>query len=320
MGKEIRTYLEENFPDMQSELYVRFELGDPYENGSPERIQQVVARVTALFEDLFAPEETVSLFVKEYGQDADIMFGNTTPQYLWELLSEHFIEKEALCEIDEDVDEETGRRIEENHEVTIGIVTAQVKEIPYKEILEGIGNYEQGREPSIGQQVYVIHPEKNIVFHMYDDRGCDVFGLQREQLLPVYRKFSRWILDYNRIEIDNIMGEGLSGYSENEVEKIARDRRNDIQVNEMGIDLHVDNTCHIIHSLYIPNDLAAACFKDIEATGFTPVIDSEDDRNTTLKVSKTEALAIVDYQTELMALYSIKYNGIYAGWTVVRAY
>ncbi|GKV70125.1 hypothetical protein NCCP2716_26230 [Sporosarcina sp. NCCP-2716] len=320
MRNDILAYLEENFPDMQSELYVRFELGAPFKNGSKERIQQVVTRVTALFEELFAPEETVSLFVKEYGQDPDIMFGNTAPQYVWELLGEHPIEKEVLCEIDEDYDEETRQRIEEKHEFTVGIVTAQVKEIPYKEILEGIGNYEQGREPSIGQQVYIIHPEKNIVFHMYDDRGCDVFGLQRERLLPVYRKFSRWILDYNRIEIDSVFGEGLSGYRENEEERVARIRKNAIQVDKMGIDLYVDNTCQITHSLYIPNDLAAACFDEIETTGFTPVIDSEDDRNTTLKVSKTEALAIVDYQSELMALYSEKYNGTYAGWTAVRAY
>lgn len=44
---------------------------------------------------------------------------------------------------------------------------------------------------------------------MYDDRECDVFSFDKEKLVPIYRKFSNWILDYNRIQINRKFEKGL---------------------------------------------------------------------------------------------------------------
>lgn len=107
------------------------------------------------------------------------MFGNTSPEYLYDLLSKQNIEEETLFDIDEDYDELTGKTIEIKNEYKVKLLFSQLNFIPYKEILEGIGNYEQGREPSIGQSVYFISTQKDIIFHMYDDRGCDVFSIKK---------------------------------------------------------------------------------------------------------------------------------------------
>lgn len=40
--------------------------------------------------------------------------------------------------------------------------------------------------------------EKGILFHVYDDRGMDVTALTAPSLLPFYRTFDHWLLDYDR--------------------------------------------------------------------------------------------------------------------------
>jgi len=320
MKEKILKYIESNFPNLTSDLHLRFELGDPYKNGTEERINQVVTRITTLFEEVFKPDDFIYLYIKDWDVTEDIMFGNNTPEYLYELLSKENIEEETLFDIDEDYDELTGQIIEIKNEYKVKFVYSRTMSISYKEVLGGIGNYEQGRYPSIGESVYFISTEKDIIFHMYDDRGCDVFGLDKDTLVPLYHKFRKWILDYNRIEIDNAFEEGLFNYYETTEEKEKRLRENRLKVKETKINLSQDNTCHITHTLAIPNECAEECINEIGETGFNIVIDNKNRECTNIKATKTEALALVDYQTELMSLYSKKYKGEYIGWSVKEAF
>jgi hypothetical protein len=198
MKEQIFNYIERNFPNLSSDVHLRFELGEPYENGTDERINQVVTRVTTLFEEVFQPEDCIYVYIKDWGIEEDIMFGDSTPEYTYDLLKNHNIEVETLFEIDEDYDEITGQTIEIKLEYNVKIVYSQVKSIPYKAILEGIGNYEQGREPSIGQSVYFISTEKDLIFHMYDDRGCIIHTNEVKKLVPMYHKYNKWLVDYWR--------------------------------------------------------------------------------------------------------------------------
>ena len=313
-------YIDTNFPNLTSELHLRFELGEPYKNGTDERINQVVTRVNTLFEEVFKPDDFIYLYIKDWCVTEDIMFGKNTTEYLYDLLNKQNIEEETLFDIDEDYDELKGQTIEIKNEYKVKFVYSRLKFISYKEVLEGIGNYEQGREPSIGESVYFISTEKDIIFHMYDDRGCDVFGLNKDTLVPLYHKFRKWILDYNRIEIDNAFEEGLFNYYETTQEKEKRLRENRIKVKETKINLTQDNTCHITHALAIPSEYAEQCINEIGETGFNIAIDNKNSECTKIKATKTEALALVDYQTELISLYSKKYKGKYIGWSVKKAF
>ncbi|MFJ7730222.1 DUF3885 domain-containing protein [Neobacillus sp. NPDC097160] len=198
MKDRIFKYIQRNFPNLTSDVHLRFELGEPLENGTDERINQVVTRVTTLFEEVFHPEDYIYVYIKDWGINEDIMFGNTTPEYVYELLKDHNIEVENLFEFDEDYDEIAGQTIEIKQEYNVKIVYSQVKSITYKAILEGIGNYEQGREPSIGQSVYFISTEKDLIFHMYDDRGCIIHSNEVTKLIHMYRKYNKWLVDYWR--------------------------------------------------------------------------------------------------------------------------
>lgn len=320
MKEKILKYIESNFPNLTSDLHLRFELGGAYKNGTEERMNQVVTRVTTLFEEVFKPDDFFYIYIKDWGVTEDIMFGNTTPEYLYNLLSKQNIEEETFFDIDEDYDEVTSQIIEVKNEYKVRFVYSKLKSVPHQEILEAIGNYEQGREPSIGQSVYFINTDKDRIFHMYDDRGCDVFGLNKGTLMPLYQKFRKWILDYNRREIDGAFKEGLYNYYETADEKEKRMTENRRKVKETNINLCQDNTCHITHDLVIPNEWAEECINEIGETGFNIAIGNKNSECTNMKVTKTEALALVDYQTELMSLYSKKYKGEYIGWSVKVAF
>lgn len=101
MKEKILKYIDSNFPNLTGELRIRFELDEPHENGTKERINQVITRVTTLFEKVFKPDDFIYVHIKDWEVTEDIRFGNTTPEYLYDLLSKLNIEKETLFDIDE---------------------------------------------------------------------------------------------------------------------------------------------------------------------------------------------------------------------------
>ncbi|MEK4997771.1 hypothetical protein BSK48_27410 [Paenibacillus odorifer] len=203
MLQETCDYINDNFPEYWSDINIRFELGNPYRNGSKKRIDQVNKRVNIIFEELFKPNDVIYVLIKDWGANADPMFGNTTPDYLYEILQDRAIERETFFEIDEEKDD-NGNSIQVKNEYQLIVLSGIVSSIPYKKIFEGISHYEQGREPSIGQKVYFLSREKNILFHMYDDRGCIAYALSVPNLKILYTKYNDWIVDYWREYMDGI--------------------------------------------------------------------------------------------------------------------
>lgn len=106
MKKEIMEYLYTNFPNLSNEIHIRFELGEPFRNGSNRRIKQVNKRVVTMFEEIFDQDDFIFVYIKDWENRADPMFENTTPEYLYELLNGKVIEEEVAFELDEDEDEE----------------------------------------------------------------------------------------------------------------------------------------------------------------------------------------------------------------------
>ena len=51
--------------------------------------------------------------------------------------------------------------------------------------------------------VYLAGPGPYL-YHLYDDRGLDVLGSSQELLLPLYRQFHSWILEYDLEQIDRL--------------------------------------------------------------------------------------------------------------------
>ncbi|WP_454191127.1 DUF3885 domain-containing protein [Paenibacillus sp. Marseille-Q7038] len=199
------------------------------------------------------------------------------------------------------------------HDPYIRFVEVKAKEIRMAYVVECIVNADFMRKPMAGGQIYLYNKTKGILFHMYDDRGCDVFSFEKDTLLPIYHSYRKWILDYNRYEIDELFAEGLAGIIETDQERKIRCELNEKKVAASDIDLRKTNTCHISHHFEIPFINASKFAKEIALTSFEIEQTSTMNEIVTFKATKRQALALIDYQTHLMSMYGKKY-GTYTGW------
>ncbi|MDF2606283.1 MAG: hypothetical protein K0S34_473 [Bacillales bacterium] len=289
--------------------WIRFELGLEVLEGK-EYFNEIYHRVISIFNYLFNKDDTIVL-VATVSNHIDYK-GKELPNIRRFLNNKKLIYglncKKVPYEYDEDDTE---------WETTIYSLIAKKEDIRLAYLFKAIYNKDFGYKPKINGNLYLLNLTKNTLLHMYDDRGCDVHSLDKVSLLPLYHKFRMWILDYNRIQIDHIFEEGLFNYSETSTEMENRLKNNRIKVEDTGINLFVRNTCEIIHRVELPKEEAEECMNEMRQTGFTIEMDNKLDC-TVLTAIKTEALSLIDYQTELMSLYSKKYNGEYKGWSVKR--
>jgi hypothetical protein len=77
------------------------------------------------------------------------------------------------------------------------------RHIGYKDILQAIMHKDfASRKPRADDDIYFINRTRNIILHMYDDRGMDLMAPQASDLRPIYDQHNDWILDYNRTQIE----------------------------------------------------------------------------------------------------------------------
>ena len=211
MNKTIKRYLTSNYPELNlnsihGKFNLRFELGgEILENGTIERVNQAVSRATEIYKQAIGNDELI-IAIEEYETDAyDIEKRNK--DYLFELLPLDKLTKfkgpfgQTYYEIDK-----LGNRIEQIAEdeldcdLLIGKLNIDEKTI--SKIIRGRANLEMGFDPAIPQDIYYYSVSNKIGFRIYDDRGCDVWSNDKEKLRPLYESLNKWILDYNRPEID----------------------------------------------------------------------------------------------------------------------
>ncbi|WKK86532.2 DUF3885 domain-containing protein [Marivirga arenosa] len=175
-------------------FHLRFELGDPFENETEERVEQATKRAIELFENHIEDSE-LYILTYDFGDD---MFART-PSYLYELLDKAELRKGEYQEnlairyfIGEEVERENGQ---------LNIYFGNRSSFDYKSIFKGIANTEMGFDPTIHQLVYFFQPNTKRWFWMYDDRGCLMFSNEATDLIDNYRKFDSWIVEVQRPEM-----------------------------------------------------------------------------------------------------------------------
>jgi len=177
--------------------HLRFELGDPFENGTKKRVKQATKRASELFENHFEKDSELYIIIYDF---IDEMFART-PNYIYELLKSKNIETEQF-------EENLATRYfnnEDNIERIKGKLTicrAEINGIKYQEIFNGIANTEMGFTPTIHQLVYFFQPKTKKWFWMYDDRGCLMFSNETTDLKSSIVKFDKWIVESQRAEME----------------------------------------------------------------------------------------------------------------------
>jgi len=177
--------------------HLRFELGEPFENGTKKRVKQATKRASELFENHIEKDSELYIIVYDF---IDEMFAQT-PNHIYDLLNSENIETEQF-------QENLATRYfdhEDNIERLKGKLTicrAERNSIKYQEIFNGIANTEMGFTPTIHQLVYFFQPKTKKWFWMYDDRGCLMFSNEKTDLKLNLVKFDKWIVESQRAEME----------------------------------------------------------------------------------------------------------------------
>lgn len=84
----------------------------------------------------------------------------------------------------------------------IDTLKCNVSDVKYINMIKAICNHYMDFQPKIYHDVFFINKTKNTIFHIYDDRGCDVLSSDKESIGHLYKNYNDWILDYGRSAID----------------------------------------------------------------------------------------------------------------------
>ncbi|XKE94611.1 DUF3885 domain-containing protein [Metaplanococcus flavidus] len=84
------------------------------------------------------------------------------------------------------------------------------KDIRYTQLLKAIC-YQDLDHPSritnyqgSDAQIYMINITQQLIYHLYDDQGCDIIAADKEDIRFLYEQYNDWILDYDREKINAV--------------------------------------------------------------------------------------------------------------------
>ncbi|UOO43785.1 DUF3885 domain-containing protein (plasmid) [Priestia megaterium] len=185
---------------------IRFEISNPLiPYYKKEHLEQAFYRSIRLFEAVFGEEDELLLVTDVHAIKKDIFLQkrplNVYLKYIKDKKKLYQLSHYLLPSVfDEEDDQSITHRF---------ILSCKKSELKYVQLLKAIC-YEDFTHPSnilksnpqSGYDIYFINLSKEIIFHLYDDRGCDVLASNKESIEFLYEEYNHWILDYDREEID----------------------------------------------------------------------------------------------------------------------
>lgn len=207
---KLTEFMATNFPNLiltpplfyNCDTGIRFELGVDWK-GKEESVylKGVYERAITLFKSLHNENDEIMILVNvnDFG-------GKWAFRGKLNIFSRYVRDKAILYKLQHKIipyiipeDNEEGKY--KTHRFVLKCKTSDIK---YVSLLKAICNTDMGIKPSIDDRVYFINIKKETIFHVYDDRGCDLLATSPETLREVYARYNDWILDYDREKIDKV--------------------------------------------------------------------------------------------------------------------
>ncbi|MCG5252457.1 DUF3885 domain-containing protein [Brevibacillus agri] len=206
----IDEYLESNFSNLKLrpplfynwKFGIRFELGDPNEDDTKIYMERVYFRAISLFKSLHSAEDEIMIVANvHHAGEENILRRRKVKIYHHYIKAKdvlHRLQHQVIPYVFEDVyeiyDFETHRYA----------LNCQVADVKYVHLIKAICNKDMGIRPKIFHDVFFVNLSKSTIFHIYDDRGCDVIASSKESIRFLYEQYNDWILDYDRGAIGKV--------------------------------------------------------------------------------------------------------------------
>ncbi|MGG0289797.1 DUF3885 domain-containing protein [Bacillus pacificus] len=209
----LKEYMLETFPNLELRpplfyswaIGIRFRLGVNYDctniyENCPY-LEGVYNRAITLFQSLHATEDDIYIVV-----DVNDYADGETFKHKLNIFSKYVKEKSDLFKLHKNTipyvfpeDDEDG--VYKTHRYTLKCKVSDLKYIP---MIKAICNQDMGIKPRIFHMVYFINSNKNTIFHIYDDRGCNVLATSPNTIRNMYHTYNDWVLEYDRNKIDKV--------------------------------------------------------------------------------------------------------------------
>ncbi|MGD6842440.1 DUF3885 domain-containing protein [Bacillus infantis] len=209
---EVKAYLERTFPNLilKPSLYCQWDIGIHFELGNGiyqvkedgelnlHRFEAVYSQTWSLFMSLFSEEDEMGVALNIYHTEtgrkskrATKVFGH----YLRNKKLKYQIVHETLQHLPDD--EEAGHtsrfylKGRKSDFDCLKIITAACNEdFPLKPRFGNDGG-------SYYPDIFFINMTQDIIFFIYDDRGCEVIAARTDSLRQLYAEYSEWVDEYN---------------------------------------------------------------------------------------------------------------------------
>ncbi|MET3659315.1 DUF3885 domain-containing protein [Sporosarcina psychrophila] len=210
---ELEKFMATNFPNLvltpplfyNWDIGIRFELGVDWKREENKEgsvyLRGVYDRTITLFESLHQEDEEILVVVNAHDYGGKWAFRGKL-----NLFSRYVRDKSVLYKLQHKMipyiipeDDEDGK-----YKTHLFILKCKTSDIRYVSLLKAICNTDMGVKPSINNRVFFINVKNETIFHVYDDRGCDLVAKSPEAIRSIYAKYNDWILDYDREKIDKV--------------------------------------------------------------------------------------------------------------------
>lgn len=217
---DLKEYLYNNFPELilKPSIYrqwhtgIHFDLGlgmSPYKSGTyklnQDLFNNVYDQALCIFNELFTEEDEIFLVTNVYKYKSSKPKNKRIKVYDRGIKNKGLnfqIRQESLPYVfdEEDADDYYTSRF---------TIKCRKKDINYLRIIKAACNEDFPLSPKFGgnfgsyyPDVFFINTSRDIIFFIYDDRGCEVISSNIETIRPLYEKYKNWMDENYREEID----------------------------------------------------------------------------------------------------------------------
>ncbi|WP_237262365.1 DUF3885 domain-containing protein [Sporosarcina ureae] len=184
---------------------IRFEISQSIAFSEPDFLKQAFYRSITLFEAVFEHEEEIMMITDVHTNNH---FLRERPLNVY---SKYIKRKELVYKLRFSTIPNPHGHEEEGILTRRFMLTCKKQDIRYKQLLKAIC-YEDfadpttilRRNPESDYDIFFINLSKNIIYHLYDDRGCDIIAADKESIRYLYEQYTDWILDYDKQEVDKV--------------------------------------------------------------------------------------------------------------------
>ncbi|MCJ7983434.1 DUF3885 domain-containing protein [Priestia megaterium] len=220
---ELKEYLNINFLSLilKPSLYYQWDIGIHFELGNEiyqftsekdqinlNRFEQVYSQALSIFNDLFSLHDEIILVINVYQYKTSKNRGQRIKvydRYIKDKDLKFRLKQETLPYVfgeEEDADKYSTSQF---------YLRCRKQDIKYTLLIKAACNEDFPLKPKLGKtegsyypDLFFVNATRNLIFFIYDDRGCEVIASDKESIRSTYEKYYHLVDENYQTEIDRL--------------------------------------------------------------------------------------------------------------------